>query len=110
MKHQPQIKIVTCEWIVDSITANRLLAEDAYEPLPALLRSPLRPFNTQGNVQLTPKVVSSTASTFMTPITPSQSYSNDIIKKAIHTELPSDSPLNLEDKENSGKVTDNKSM
>ncbi|XP_057300521.1 PAX-interacting protein 1-like isoform X2 [Hydractinia symbiolongicarpus] len=92
-KFQPQIKIVTSEWVVDSISANRLLPEAEYEPVSggSPQRSPLKPFSPSGNVQMTPEIMNSTASTFMTPVTPN------------NNELPKgDKKMLSENKENNG--------
>ena len=92
------------------MSANRLLPEAEYEA--SQVRSPLKSSNTQGNVPTTPKMIMSTASTFMTPITPSQlgmSPSDSVMEKALHTDFPQGLSINHEDKENSGKHGDTKS-
>jgi len=70
LKHQ--IKVVTPEWITDSISANLLLPEIEYEPLVSSSpsRLPLKPFNSQAN--FVPNMADLTPSTFMTPVTPGQ--------------------------------------
>jgi len=76
-KSQLNIKIVTPEWVTNSILSNQLLPEEEYEPvaMTSPLRSPLKTFYTQtvNSTINTPKYTQgNTASSFMTPVTPSQ--------------------------------------
>lgn len=70
VKHQ--IKVVTPEWISDSISSNLLLPENEYELIVTVSpsRLPLKPFNSQGNFASIVADVS--PSTFMTLVTPGQ--------------------------------------